>query len=259
MAFTNPLDPTTPTDLDWAYQGDDRIRELKAALIERLSQVIQGFPDTDPLKLKLSALDLNAPVLVDVIAARPTPPTGKGQLFYASDTKILSVSVGTGTYTWEDIAGTGSAVTQVGYTGLRKKTATGSGSFGIVGVGPVYDQTVTVVAIPAMHITDYIIIGARVRLKPSSEASYQASTNWQGYADVGSTDFAAGGVTQAWPGPFTMAGIVNGLALKENGGNLEVHMSIGIYQNGGTLPHTPLDWEAVVYLLALTDAAAVDA
>jgi hypothetical protein len=250
MAFTEDFDPTKPTDADWAYEGDDAIRQLKRAITERLQQLIPGWPDTDPLELIGTPYGLEA--------ARPAPPTSGGQFYYSTDTKILSISVGTGPYTWDEIGGTGAEGTQITYTGLKKRTITGTGTVTLVGVGPVYDQVATVGSIPGMHISDYIVLGARLRLKPNSEPSYQAAVNWQGYADVGSTDFAAGGVTQAWAGPFTMAGVVNGLAFKENGGNLEIHISIGIYQNGGTLPHTPVDWEAVVYLLALTDAARVD-
>ena len=39
MPYSNPLDPTTPADTDLRSQGDDRIREVKAALLERLLTV----------------------------------------------------------------------------------------------------------------------------------------------------------------------------------------------------------------------------
>lgn len=44
MAYTNPLDPTTPAATDQVKDGDDRIREAKAALIERIQTF---FTDTE--------------------------------------------------------------------------------------------------------------------------------------------------------------------------------------------------------------------
>lgn len=48
MAYNNEFDPLVPTDLDPAHEGDDRIREIKAALIERLETVFEDI-DEDPL------------------------------------------------------------------------------------------------------------------------------------------------------------------------------------------------------------------
>lgn len=48
MAYTNPLDPATPADTDPVAQGDDRMRELKAAIIERLETLVEDV-DADPL------------------------------------------------------------------------------------------------------------------------------------------------------------------------------------------------------------------
>jgi hypothetical protein len=48
MAYANPLNPATPADGNFLREGDDRIRELKAALIERLQTIIQNI-DTQPL------------------------------------------------------------------------------------------------------------------------------------------------------------------------------------------------------------------
>lgn len=55
MAYVDPLDPLTPAGSDGIVNGDDRIRELKRALIQRLSTV---FVDTnaDPLQLKTTAI-----------------------------------------------------------------------------------------------------------------------------------------------------------------------------------------------------------
>lgn len=95
MAFLVPFDPTTPTDADPASEGDDRIREIKAGLIERLAQVINGWPDTDPLTLKRTALDeFDDPVQVGTLAGRPAASV-EGRLYYASDQDKLYVS-------WDD-------------------------------------------------------------------------------------------------------------------------------------------------------------
>lgn len=51
MAYADPLDPTTPGDLSIAGQGDDRIRELKRALIARLLTLVTDV-NADPLVLK---------------------------------------------------------------------------------------------------------------------------------------------------------------------------------------------------------------
>lgn len=52
MAYANAFDPTTPSDTDPAAQGDDEIRRVKAALIERLDTVFSNFPDGDPLQFQ---------------------------------------------------------------------------------------------------------------------------------------------------------------------------------------------------------------
>lgn len=55
MVYVNALDPTTPSDTDPAAQGDDEIRRIKAALIERLETIVEDI-DQDPLVLKASVL-----------------------------------------------------------------------------------------------------------------------------------------------------------------------------------------------------------
>lgn len=103
MAFANPLDPTTPTDADLTSEGDDRIREIKAALIERLAQVIEGWPDDDPLTLKYSALSgVPTPVTVDELADRPAAEE-EGQLFYARDQNTLFVTENDGGLAWRRV------------------------------------------------------------------------------------------------------------------------------------------------------------
>lgn len=57
MAYTNAFDPTEPADGDLVSYGDDMIRELKAAVKERMETIVEDFND-DPLQLKASALQL---------------------------------------------------------------------------------------------------------------------------------------------------------------------------------------------------------
>ena len=91
MAYINPFDETTPSDADPASQGDDRIREIKAAVNERLSTVFSNWPDGDPLELApglIPAAGATIPVTVGLFAAIPVG-AADGSLFYATDTKYL--------------------------------------------------------------------------------------------------------------------------------------------------------------------------
>ena len=91
MPFTDPFTLTTPADTDLVSQGDDRIRELKRALNERLTQIITGWPDTDPLKLKASSLDTGvtsgATIATGTAAALPGVPATT--FYWATDTNNL--------------------------------------------------------------------------------------------------------------------------------------------------------------------------
>lgn len=49
MAYLNPLNPAQPADGNYLREGDDRIRETRAALIERLQTIFQNI-DEQPLK-----------------------------------------------------------------------------------------------------------------------------------------------------------------------------------------------------------------
>lgn len=100
MAYVNPLDPATPADSDPAAGGDDAIRQLKAALIERLKTVFPNFPDGDPLTYSL--------IDVGLAANRPNPPTAEGQAYYATDENAFYVAqpgATAGTFEWSDKVG----------------------------------------------------------------------------------------------------------------------------------------------------------
>ena len=49
MPLVEVYDPALPADTDQSAQGDDRIRELKRALTERLNRVWPNWPNGDPL------------------------------------------------------------------------------------------------------------------------------------------------------------------------------------------------------------------
>lgn len=55
MAYADPLDPVTPAGSEGLVNGDDRIREMKRAIIQRLLSVFVDV-DVDPLQLKITAI-----------------------------------------------------------------------------------------------------------------------------------------------------------------------------------------------------------
>jgi hypothetical protein len=66
MAYADPIDPATPGDGNFAGQGDDRIRELKRALIERLSTFFVDI-NADPLVPKAGAVPADSsPAITDL-------------------------------------------------------------------------------------------------------------------------------------------------------------------------------------------------
>lgn len=142
MPYVQPWDETTPDGaVTPANTIDTIIINLETAIRERLQQVIPGFGNdlVDPKVLAVqSGVEANRPavqsvghvyfatdtgrlwlgkadgtwvdiretsfVLVDVAASIPNPPKEKGILFYATDTKELSVSVPAATagdFVWE--------------------------------------------------------------------------------------------------------------------------------------------------------------
>lgn len=55
MVYVNPMNPATPADGDVSSQGDDRIREAKAAWIERLSTIFTDI-NVDPLVFRAGVI-----------------------------------------------------------------------------------------------------------------------------------------------------------------------------------------------------------
>lgn len=97
MPFVDPWDETTPSGAAPKSEGDDRIRELKRALTERLSTVFPNWPagaPDDALIISSAALDVDFPEnTVDIsygtTAQTPNPPTT--YLYYDTDKDVLFV------------------------------------------------------------------------------------------------------------------------------------------------------------------------
>jgi hypothetical protein len=171
MPFDEPFDPDTPGDNDPLSQGDDRIRELKRALNERLVQVIEGWPGTDPLKLKAAAIDslpTYTATLVGLESEKPNPPTA--ELFYATDTKRLYVKVAGSPSTYEPIS------TDVTGTGVVQTVTTTATITGIVAAG--VEQMVAVEA--PVGFGTHALVGARARLKRLSSDPFPKAGSWFG-------------------------------------------------------------------------------
>lgn len=110
MAYTNPLDPTRPTDADLVSSGDNEFRTLKAAIIERLATIIDGLPDTDPLTIRLAALAGVYPQVGENVA-RPATAAFAGQLWYSVD--VQELYIGLASLVWERVLVTGSTVPKI--------------------------------------------------------------------------------------------------------------------------------------------------
>ena len=92
MAYTIPFDPDTPTDADPVSSGDDRIREIKQALIERLGNIFVDV-EADPWVIKPELFPAPPEAVVsEPLAVRPNPPPLLDQLYHASDTDQLFVA-----------------------------------------------------------------------------------------------------------------------------------------------------------------------
>lgn len=87
MAYTNPWNPASPAGTDPASSIDDRIREIKLALNERLDQVIANFSNdgVDPKTLIGGGA---------TVGNTPAGSTSQGAIHYENDDGIISVGVG---------------------------------------------------------------------------------------------------------------------------------------------------------------------
>lgn len=84
MPYADPFDVDTPTGANFVYQGDDRLRELKRALDQRLSSFFENWPDGEPLAPLASLIP--SEVSSGTLAARPNPPTKANLVYFTDDT-----------------------------------------------------------------------------------------------------------------------------------------------------------------------------
>lgn len=102
--WTNDINPAQPADNDPASQGDDQIRGLKAAVIERFLTRSPNFPSAQPMRW--SAFD------VGTMAARPATPDIDGQGYFATDTDPKKLFIGVAG-AWVEFAGAGGGVPSI--------------------------------------------------------------------------------------------------------------------------------------------------
>lgn len=107
MSYSDPFDVTTPSGGQNLALGDDRLRELKRALSQRLSTFFSNWPDGDPLTPKNSA----SAILVGVNSARPNPPSASNLIYWAYDVDRLYVSIPGTPPVWDGPLGGGTAST----------------------------------------------------------------------------------------------------------------------------------------------------
>jgi hypothetical protein len=86
MPWINDIDDTRPTDLEFVSEGAERFRELKRALIERLSTAYADFPDEYSERAGDKLLFPIASVMVGTAAQRPEAPYREGHVWISEDT-----------------------------------------------------------------------------------------------------------------------------------------------------------------------------
>lgn len=89
MPWFDDIDPIRPQDTEFVSEGAMRFRELKRALIERLSTAYDGFPDDSTHQAGTPLLFPIASVMVGTDAQRPQVPTRQGHGWYSTDTGRL--------------------------------------------------------------------------------------------------------------------------------------------------------------------------
>lgn len=95
MAYVDEFNVNTPSGASDISEGDDRIRELKRALDERLRTVLIGWPDLDPLQLRSEQLDVAEELtLIRYGPEDGVTADGEHDFYFAVDTKKLFVRDG---------------------------------------------------------------------------------------------------------------------------------------------------------------------
>jgi hypothetical protein len=220
MPWDDPIDPDTPGDNDPLSHGDDRIRELKRALNERLSTVIAGWPDADPLKLKFAALDDLGDTVVSLkrglLEDRPNPPDS--DFYWATDTKRFFIDEGG---TWQLVAagaisGGGSSV-PVGFDNLKTKSASTVAGLTVANGTTTHLVTIDLEFLGVPHNT-HLLLALSGQVKPDGIANYLPTKQWgTGLATKG----VLGSVT-----PFLRMAVTNVLESVSGENTLAVEITV---------------------------------
>lgn len=89
MAYVDPYNAATPSDISDASQGDDRIRELKRAITERLATFFENWPDGEPITAAGAHILLGARQGEELGDVTTEAALMTGGLLYDSQTKKL--------------------------------------------------------------------------------------------------------------------------------------------------------------------------
>lgn len=247
MPWVDPFDPSTPADGDLASEGDDRIREMKRAINERMDALTgDRFSSVaDAADLKLDSAKLEPPIVggatisLGLDADKPSPVTT--DFYFATDTKTLYVKSGAA-YVTVGGAGTSSNI-HLGQLRTRKDVATGN-------IGPVTGLPDTkwinhTINIPGATPDSYVLLSARGRVKKATEAEFAESWNYFGVFDAAANpphavDNPAGDL-HAW---------FAALSWSLNGASLDINTILHVNCDGVAEGAT-IDYEIEVLLLAV--------
>lgn len=96
MAYTVAWDETAPAGTAVVSQGDDRIRELKVQMRERLEEFLIADMDSDPVVVKTTTLFRSFPATTAMVFFQAAAPTGWTQVVTQNDKALRVVSTAGG-------------------------------------------------------------------------------------------------------------------------------------------------------------------
>ena len=113
MPWFDDIDPIRPADTEFVSEGAMRFREMKRALIERLSTAYSGFPGENPDRAGELLLFPIVSVMVGAEAERPVTPVREGHGWFSTDTGRLWI--GTQDLEWQQVIDDGGPGTTEGF------------------------------------------------------------------------------------------------------------------------------------------------
>ena len=253
MAFTESWDDATPTDTDFADEGDDELRKIKRMLTERFDELFVGWPNTDPLQLKSAALDVG--ILSDGVEADlPNPATTA--FYHATDSGKLYAKNGV---TYEQVgSGTSGSTTNISASAMRRITSTQTITIAAVADGTRNFATLEHVVVGAAF-GDYIVLGARMRLKPTAAPAYTEDANWRTSWDSVSFGWTASQNVPAHVSPVGSGYIEGGIwDVTERRSGSDALFATAAYVHNSSGASASIDIEVVLYLLALDSDSPAD-